>query len=97
MRSCCDTGGTFTSQFVSSVGEKMEEVEERGYRIMKDRESRLLPAENSKIIFMLLEQSEQPSKVLKKKKFQNRYKVHFKQAPLKGKNLRRRGTQGEFG
>ena len=47
---------------------------------------------------MLPEQSEQPSKVLKKKKtFQNRYKVHFKQAPLKGKNLRRRGTQGEFG
>ena len=65
MRSCCAPGGTFTSQFVSSVGEKMEEVEERGYRIM--RESRLLPAENSKIIFMLLEQSEQPSKVLKKK------------------------------
>ena len=46
---------------------------------------------------MLPEQSEQPSKVLKKKTFQNRDKVHFKQAPLKGKNLRRRGTQGEFG
>ena len=65
---------------------------------MKDRESRLLLAEDSKIIFMLPEQSEQPSKVLEKKRtFENRYKAHFKQAPLKGKNLRRRGTQGEFG
>ena len=34
---------------------------------MKDRESRLLLAEDSKIIFMLPEQSEQPSKVLGKK------------------------------
>ena len=76
----------------------MDEVEERGGRIMKDRESRLLLAENSKIIFVLPEQSEQPLKVLKKKRAtENRYKVHFKQTPLKGKNLRRRGTQGEFG
>ena len=45
----------------------MDEVEERGGRIMKDRESRLLLAENSKIIFVLPEQSEQPLKVLKKK------------------------------
>lgn len=76
----------------------MDEVEERGGRIMKDRESRLLLAENSKIIFVLPEQSEQPLKVLKKKTAtENRYKVHFKQTPLKGKNLRRRGTQREFG
>lgn len=76
----------------------MDEVEERGGRIMKDRESRLLLAENSKIIFVLPEQSEQPLKVLKKKRAtENRYKVHFKQTPLKGKNLRRRGTQREFG
>ena len=45
----------------------MDEVEERGGRIMKDRESRLLLAENSKIIFVLPEQSEKPLKVLKKK------------------------------
>ena len=65
---------------------------------MKDRESRLLLAENSKIIFVLPKQSEQPLKVLKKKRAtENRYKVHFKQTPLKGKNLRRRGTQREFG
>ena len=76
----------------------MDEVEERGGRIMKDRESRLLLAENSKIIFVLPEQSEQPLQVLKKKRAtENRYKVHFKQTPLKGKNLRRRGTQREFG
>ena len=76
----------------------MDEVEERGGRIMKDRESRLLLAENSKIIFVLPEQSEQLLKVLKKKRAtENRYKVHFKQTPLKGKNLRRRGTQREFG
>ena len=76
----------------------MDEVEERGGRIMKDRESRLLLAENSKIIFVLPKQSEQPLKVLKKKRgTENRYKVHFKQTPLKGKNLRRRGTQREFG
>lgn len=76
----------------------MDEVEERGGRIMKDRESRLLLAENSKIIFVLPKQSEQPLKVLKKKRAtENRYKVHFKQTPLKGKNLRRRGTQREFG
>ena len=75
----------------------MDEVEERGGRIMKDRESRLLLAENSKIIFVLPKQSEQPLKVLKKKRAtENRYKVHFKQTPLKGKNLRRRGTQREF-
>ena len=76
----------------------MDEVEERGGRIMKDRESRLLLAENSKIIFVLPEQSEQLLKVLKKKRAtENRCKVHFKQTPLKGKNLRRRGTQREFG
>ena len=45
----------------------MDEVEERGGRIMKDRESRLLLAENSKIIFVLPEQSEQRLKDLKKK------------------------------
>ena len=76
--------------------EKIDEVEERGGRIMKDRESRLLLAENSKIIFVLPEQSEQPLKE-KKRATENRYKVHFKQTPLKGKNLRRRGTQREFG